>query len=90
MIKYGKSSKNTTILYPKKQLTKNIKCHFDPHFSFRLYKLVSDWLEMSPLDSTGRNIQEYFLLDINEMKRNDLWLNVNGNYVLFVGKILLN
>ena len=24
------------------------------------------------------------------MKRNDLWLNVKGNYVLFVGKILLN
>ena len=33
---------------------------------------------------------EYFLLDINEMKRNDLWLNLKGNYVLFVGKILLN
>ena len=33
---------------------------------------------------------EYFLLDINEMKRNDLWLNVKGNDVLFVGKILLN
>ena len=33
---------------------------------------------------------EYFLLDINERKRNDLWLNVKGNYVLFVGNILLN
>ena len=31
-----------------------------------------------------------FLLDINEMKRNDLWLNVKGNYVLFVIKILKN
>ena len=33
---------------------------------------------------------EYFLLDINGMKRNDLWLNVKGNYMLFVGKIFLN
>ena len=47
---------------------------------------------MLPLDSTGitLNMKEYFLLDINEMKRNDLWLNVKGIYMLFVGKILLN
>ena len=38
---------------------------------------------MLPLDSTGLNMKEYFLLDINEMKRNDLWLNVKDNYVLF-------
>ena len=44
---------------------------------------------MLPLDSTALNMK-YFLLDISEMKRNDLWLNVKGNYVLFVGKILLN
>ena len=56
----------------------------------RLYKPDSDWLEMLPLDSTGLNMYEYFLLDINEMKRNDLWLNVKGNYMLFVVKILLN
>ena len=43
-----------------------------------VYKPVSDWLRM------------YFLLDIDEMKRNDLCLNVKGNYVLSVGKILLN
>ena len=29
-------------------------------------------------------------MDIKEMKRNDLWLNVNDNYMFFVGKILLN
>ena len=60
--------------------------------TLRLYKPVSDWLEMLPLDSTGitLNMKEYFLLDINEMKRNDLWLNVKGIYMLFVGKILLN
>ena len=45
---------------------------------------------MLKLDITALNIQEYFLLDINEMKRNDLCLNVKGNYVVFVGKILLN
>ena len=44
---------------------------------------------MSPLNSTALNMLEYFLLDINEMKRNDFWLNVKGSYVLFVGKILL-
>ena len=26
----------------------------------------------------------------HEMKKNDLWLNVKGNYVLFVENILLN
>ena len=30
-----------------------------------------------------------FPLNINEMKRNDLWLNVKDNYI-FVGKIILN
>ena len=31
-----------------------------------------------------------FLLDIIEMERNDLWLNVKGNYIFFKGKIILN
>ena len=43
---------------------------------------------MLPLDISALNMQEYFLLDINEMKRNDLWLNVKGNYTLFDAKIL--
>ena len=42
---------------------------------------------MLPLDITALNMKEYFLLDINEMKRNDLWLNVKGNYTLFVQKV---
>ena len=45
-------------------------------------------------DATPKNYRtEYirvFLLDINEMERNDLWLNVKGNYILFIGQILLN
>ena len=36
----------------------------------RLYKPVSDWVEMLPLHSTA--LLEYFLLDISEMERNDL------------------
>ena len=35
-------------------------------------------------------MQEKFLLDITEMERNDLWLNVKGNYIFFKSKILLN
>ena len=33
---------------------------------------------------------EKFLLDIIQMERNDLWLNVKGNYIFFKGKIILN
>ena len=29
-------------------------------------------------------------MDIIEMERNDLWLNVKGNNILFKGKIILN
>ena len=29
-------------------------------------------------------------MDINEKERNDLWLKVKGNYIFFIGKILLN
>ena len=36
------------------------------------------------------NMQEKFLLDVIEMERNDLWLNVKGNYIFFNGKIILN
>ena len=35
-------------------------------------------------------MQEKFLLDMNGMERNDLWLNVKGNYIFFKGKIILN
>ena len=42
---------------------------------------------MLPLDIYGTEYVRVFLLDINEMTRNDLWLNVKGNYVFFVGKI---
>ena len=54
---------------------------------YRFYKPVSDWLEnlMLPLDSTGLNIflnKKSISYGLNEMKRNDLWLNVKGNYVL--------
>ena len=31
-----------------------------------------------------------FLLDIIEMERDDLWLNVKGNYIFFKGKIIVN
>ena len=41
---------------------------------------------MLPLDITALKMLEHYLLDINEMKRNDLWLNVKGNYMLFVIK----
>ena len=53
-----------------------------------LYKAVVDWLEILPLDITALKMKEYFLLDINETKRNDLWFNLKCNYMLFVGKIL--
>ena len=29
-------------------------------------------------------------MNIIEMERNDLWLNVKGNYIFFKGKIILN
>ena len=66
---------------------RNIRPSFSPFFlrkcltnsgRYRIYKPVSDWPEMLPLDSTRLNMEEYFLLDINEMKRNDLWLNVKA------------
>ena len=56
----------------------------------RLHKPVTDWLETLPHSLYGLNIYEKFLLDIIEMKRNDLWLNVKGNYIFFKGKIILN
>ena len=34
-------------------------------------------------------MEEKFLVDINEMERNVLWLNVKGNYIFFTGKIIL-
>ena len=52
----------------------------------RLYKSVSDWLKMLPLDITELNMEKYFLLNINVTKRNDFCLNVKGNYMLFVEK----
>ena len=59
--------------------------------SVSLYKSVCDWLKMLPLAITTLDIQEDFLLDTKEMKRNDLWLNVKGDYhIFFIGKILLN
>ena len=55
-----------------------------------LYKQVSDRLETLPHKITSLNMLEYFLLDTNEMERNVLWSNVKGNYIFFIGKILLN
>ena len=34
------------------------------------------------------NINEHNEMYINEMERNDLWLNVKDNYIFFIGKIL--
>ena len=56
----------------------------------RLHKPVTDWLETLPHSSDGLNMLEKFLLDIIEMERNDLWLNVKGNYIFFKGKIIFN
>ena len=36
------------------------------------------------------NVTLQFLWDIIEMERNDLWLNVKGNYILITGEIILN
>ena len=47
----------------------------------RLHKPVSDWLKTLPHRISGLNMQKKFLLDIIEMERNDLWLNVKGNYI---------
>ena len=55
-----------------------------------LHKPVTDWLKTLPHSVYGLNIEEKFLLDIIEMERNDLWLNVKGNYIFFKGKIILN
>ena len=60
------------------------------HEAYRLNKPVSHWLETLPHRITGLNIQEYLILDINKMERNDLWSNVKDNYIFFIGKILLN
>ena len=47
----------------------------------RLHKPVSDWLETLLHRISGLNMKKKFLLDINEMERNDLWLNVKCNYI---------
>ena len=52
----------------------------------RLHKPVTDWLQTLPHSIYGLK----FLLNIIEMERNDLWLNVKGNYIFFKGKIILN
>ena len=59
-----------------------IRRWFEAPRGTRLYKPVSDWLKMLPLDITALNM--YFLLDINGNERIDLCLNVKGNYMLFV------
>ena len=51
--------------------------------SLTLHKPVSDWLETLPHRISGLNISVKFLLDIKEMKRIDLWLNVKDNYTFF-------
>ena len=38
---------------------------------YRLHKPVSDWLEKLPLHITALNMQEYSLLDINKIERNE-------------------
>ena len=53
----------------------------------RLHKSVTDWLETLPYRISGLNMLEKFLLEIIEMKRNDLWLNVKGNYIFFKGNL---
>ena len=58
--------------------------------SMRLHKPVTDWLETLPRTIYRLNMKEKFLLDIIEMKINDMWLNVKGNYIFFKGKIILN
>ena len=58
--------------------------------NLRLHKPVSDWLETLHHRISGLNMSEKFLLDIIEMERNDLWLNVKGNYIFLKGKIILN
>ena len=34
------------------------------------------------------NMHEYFFLDKSEMETKDFWLNVKGNYIFFIGKLL--
>ena len=65
-------------------------CLFGTFRILRLHKPVSDWQEMLHHRISGLNMSEKFLLDITEMERNDLWLNVKGNYIFFKGKIILN
>ena len=45
------------------------------------YKPAGDWLEMLPWILRTTLNAEYFPSDTNEMKGNDLWLNVQGNYI---------
>ena len=54
-----------------------------------LYKPVSDWLEMLSHRTTVLNMLEYFLLHMNHMERNDLWLNVKGNCILLYTHAIL-
>ena len=61
-------------------VNKEVKCTLGRRLrSYRLYKPFSDWLERLPHRITGLNMKEYFILDIHEMERNDLWLNMKGN-----------
>ena len=57
------------------------------------YKPAGDWLEMLPWILPTTLNAEYFPSDTNEMKGNDLWLNVQGNYIYIYTlclKIFLN
>ena len=51
---------NKKIKSPKTAITR-------PYIA-RLYKPVSGWLKMLPHRIAGLNMQEYFLLDINEIE----------------------
>ena len=53
--------------------------------AYRLYKPISDWLKnVIPQNHQAENVKSICLLDINEMKRNDLWLNVKGKYIFLL------
>ena len=45
---------------------------------------------MLPHRTTGITTEYVRVLDLNEIERNDLWLNIKGNYIFFIGNILLN
>ena len=55
----------------------------------RLHKPVTDRLETLPHSIRTEYVRE-IPIGHNEMERNDLWLNVKGNYIFFKGKIILN